>query len=83
MKINSNAVGNYSPYANKVSGVRQTQNVVKTEEAKKAELISKEEKNFFVKMYPENKSEIIDYHYYKPSGKMAGVSVGSLFDRRG
>lgn len=83
MKINTNAVGNYSPYNTKVNNVKQTVNIAKTEESKKTEIITKEEKNFFAKMYPENKNEIIDYHFYKSSGKMSGVSVGSLFDKRG
>ena len=83
MKINANAVGNYSPYNTKVNNVKPKQNIAETNETKKADLISNEEKKFFTKIYPENKSEIMDYHYYKPSGRMSGVSVGSLFDRRG
>ena len=83
MKIGANPVGNYSPYNMKVSNVRQTANLVETKETSKADLISNDEKKFFAKMYPENKTEIVDYHFYKPSGKMSGVTVGSLFDRRG
>lgn len=83
MKISSNAVGNYSPYASKVNNVPKTQKLAEAKESKNTDIISNEEKKFFTKMYPENKSEIIDYHFYKSSGKMSGVSVGSLFDRRG
>lgn len=83
MKINTNAVGNYSPYNLRVNNAEQPANIVKTEESKKTDAVTKEEKNFFAKMYPENKNEIIDYHFYKSSGKMSGVSVGSLFDKRG
>lgn len=83
MKINTNAVGNYSPYNLRVNNVKQPANIVKTEESNKTDVVTKEEKNFFTKMYPENKNEIIDYHFYKSSGKMSGVSVGSLFDKRG
>ena len=83
MKINANAIGNYSPYNIKVNNVKPKQNISETNETKKTDLISNEEKKFFTKIYPENKSEIMDYHYYKPSGRMSGVSVGSLFDRRG
>ena len=83
MKINANAVGNYSPYNTKVNNVRPKQNIAGTNKASKTDLISNEEKKFFTKIYPENKHEIMDYHYYKPSGRMSGVSVGSLFDRRG
>lgn len=83
MKISANAVGNYSPYNNKVNNVKQAQSLAETKEVKKTDIVSNEEKKFFAKLYPENKSEIIDYHFYKSSGKMSGVSVGSLLDRRG
>jgi hypothetical protein len=45
--------------------------------------VSSDEKNFFEKLYPEKKSEIMDYHFYGREGKMSGVSVGSQFDKRG
>lgn len=83
MEINTNSIGNYSPYNSTVSMVRQTENIAVTKEANNTNVISKEEETFFAEMYPENKSEIIDYHYYKSSGQMSGVTVGSLFDRRG
>ncbi|MGE5679442.1 MAG: hypothetical protein ACM34K_01045 [Bacillota bacterium] len=51
--------------------------------AASAEGISNDEKNFFINLYPENKGEIVDYHFYQKTGKMSGVAVGSLFDRRG
>ncbi|MBI9073629.1 MAG: hypothetical protein JEY94_18675 [Melioribacteraceae bacterium] len=87
MRIGTNAVGNYSPY-----GISSTKPVVKSEqtaniqESNKVDnknKISQEEKKYFAKLYPQNKNEIIDYHFYQNSGKMGGVSVGSLFDRRG
>ena len=81
MKINANAVGNYSPYNMKANNVRPKQNLAETNEAKKTDLISNEEKKFFTKIYPENKSEIMDYHYYKPSGRMSGV-LGQKFGRK-
>ena len=83
MKISANAVGNYSPYNTKINNVKQKQNLVETKETNKTEIVTKEEKRFFANMFPENKNEIIDYHFYKSSGKMSGVSVGSLFDKRG
>ena len=83
MKIAANPVGNYSPYNMKVNNVKQTASPAETKETSKTDLISKEEKKFFAKMYPEDKTEIVDYHFYKSSGKMSGVTVGSLFDRRG
>lgn len=80
MRITSGAIGNYNPYSinNKnVSAVKNTQtadNNVK---------ITSEEKEFFTKMYPDKSNEIIDYHYYQRSGKMSGVALGTLIDRRG
>ena len=81
MKIVTNAIGNYSP-----SNIKSTNNVIsaqKSSETKDSSKITKEEKDFFKKLYPENKQEIIDYHFYQKSGKMAGVTVGSLIDKRG
>lgn len=73
MKITSNGIGNYSlnHIANKPSP------------AKVSEELSSEEKNFFINRYPEKKDEISDYHFYQKTGKMSGVSIGQLFDRRG
>ncbi len=45
--------------------------------------LSKKEKRFFAGMYPENKSEIMEYHFYSKTGKMSGVHLGSKIDRRG
>lgn len=83
MKINANPIGNYSPYNTKIANVKPKQNLTAAGETNKTDLITKEEKKFFTKIYPENKHEIMDYHYYKPTGKMSGVAVGSLLDRRG
>ncbi len=81
MRITSNTVGNYNPYSiNNSKSVSELKNSQTTDTSTK---VTKEEKEFFSKMYPENQPEIIDYHYYQRSGKMSGVSVGSLFDRRG
>jgi len=89
MKISNNAIGNYSPLANNNS-VKQTKLTSKTngvesnivEKPKSGDLTS-DEKNFFMKVYPQNKSEIIDYHFYQKNGKMSGNKIGSLFNRRG
>ncbi|MCX6151021.1 MAG: hypothetical protein NTX22_10885 [Ignavibacteriales bacterium] len=78
MKISTNAIGNYNPY--------QINNTLKTNSAApttKVDAVTKEEKEFFVQLYPENKKEIMDYHFYKSTGKMSGVALGSIFDRRG
>lgn len=81
MKITTNVIGNYNPYTvNKSNGIAKNNQVTA---AKQPTKITSEEKDFFKKLYPENKKEIVDYHFYQNSGKMNGVSVGTLFDRRG
>ncbi len=95
MGIGMNAIGNYSPNtitnAGKQTKVRQTaaekpevnasQANSKTAQAK--ENLLPEEKDFFAKLYPQNKTEVADYHFYERSGKLSGVKLGSLIDRRG
>lgn len=89
MKINTNPVGNYTiqqVQANSVNAVKTKKIMPKTENKLGNQTdtgLSVEEKNFFVKQYPLNKSEIMDYHYYRKNGKMAGVKVGSIIDKRG
>lgn len=82
MRIDTNSIGNYSAYLKPVQARPKVENAVAVEPTKVTN-VTNEEKNFFVKMYPENRTEIMDYHFYQRNGKMAGVSVGSLFDRRG
>lgn len=65
----------------KVSGLNSIE--TKSAAVNAAENINSDEKEFFVNLYPQNQNEITDYHFYQKSGKMSGVSVGSLFDRRG
>jgi len=81
MRITSNTVGNYNPYG--VNNNKHVSESVNNQTKEDGIKISGEEKDFFKKMYPESKTEITDYHYYQKSGKLSGVSVGSLFDRRG
>ena len=61
----------------------QPQKTNSTDQTVKKAQISTEERDFFLNLYPENKEEIMDYHHYLRSGKMSGVSLGSIFDRRG
>jgi hypothetical protein len=79
MKIGTNPIGNYSPIYKKA--------VVAKPEAKLKvadnEAISNNEKAFFSKMYPNNKEQILEHHFYMKDGNMKGVTIGSLFDRRG
>ncbi len=82
MKISTNYAGNYNPYKinNNKNQIKKT-NMVK--ELKSVTEINQSEKAFFKNLYPENEKEINNYHFYEPSGKLSGVSLGSLFDKRG
>lgn len=77
MKINTNSIGNYNPYSFKTSSIN-----AKSKPFALNEIISGEEREFFKNLYPEQKADIADYHFYQRSGKMSGVTIGSLFDRK-
>ncbi len=78
MKVSTNNIGNYSPAYFKAQAAR-TEAVQK----QKTESISAEEKKFFANLYPAQKDEVLGYQMYNAKGKVSGVHVGSLFDRRG
>lgn len=80
MKISTNMIGNYTPHT--VGGALPAQNSSPVKAAF-TEKVTGEEKQFFTQLYPENKEEIMDHHFYNNKGKMTGVAVGSLLDRRG
>jgi len=89
MRIDMNPVGNYSQInfrkVNNQSKPTETiaqENTKSTGQSKQAAL-TPEEKTFFANMYPANKTDVIDYHFYEKSGKLSGVKIGSLIDRRG
>ena len=80
MKITTNSFGNYKPQ------ITQTKNNISQLNAKnkiEAPKITSEEKKFFTKMYPEDSEQINNYHFYHKDGSKIGVSLGSLFDKRG
>ena len=80
MKISTNSIGNYNPIiTNKKS------NALVIDPKKKVEVanVTKEEKQFFTKLYPNDTDQIENYHFYNKAGDKNGVSVGSLFDKRG
>jgi hypothetical protein len=79
MKITTNSIGNYGQTYIKPNPVDRNEQIQKA----KTENISSEEKNFFAKLYPTQKDEILGYQFYTSKGKISGVHVGSLFDRRG
>jgi hypothetical protein len=81
MRITANTIGNYVPaYVSNNKQLTESADIpVQTQDAK----INDDEKSFFIDLYPENKNEIVDYYCYQKTGKMTGVSIGSLLDRRG
>jgi len=89
MKISANAIGNYSPvYARKpVHEQKPAENSTPVSFRPQvtngnAELTTVE-KEFFAALYPQEKTEIMDYHFYQKNGQMSGVKIGSMFDKRG
>lgn len=78
MKITTNNIGNYS-LSNLTAKVHQK---TAAKDITTAASVSNREKEFFTKLYPAQKDEIINYHFYSKKGEMAGVAVGKNFDRR-
>jgi len=81
MKINTNAIGNYN--LQRTTKIRPKNKIQHAEIKIPADRISTDERLFFAKMYPKKKDDIIHHDFYSKNGQMFGVSVGSLFDRRG
>ena len=80
MKISTNSIGNYNPViANKNLNTQAIDTKKNVEVAK----VTKEEKQFFTKLYPNDTDQIENYHFYNKAGDKNGVSLGSLFDKRG
>ena len=79
MKISTNSFGNYNPI------IGQNRTNISRVEPKKDETvkITNEEKKFFTEMYPKDKDQIANYHFYSKDGDKNGVALGSLFDKRG
>ncbi|MBK7104451.1 MAG: hypothetical protein IPH62_04115 [Ignavibacteriae bacterium] len=80
MNISTNSVGNYKPVNNIAN-----KNVSNIQNAKNESVndITKEEKKYFTKLYPNEKNTINDYQFYNKDGDKKTVLVGSLFDKRG
>jgi len=80
MKVTSETIGNYS-----INSIRAKKNISASRRAESVhtDTINQNEKDFFMKLYPENKEEIMDFHFYGRSGKMSGVNLGKLIDKRG
>lgn len=81
MEISTNSIGNYKPLiTGKQNNIQKT---LELDKVKKELNVTTEEKQFFGNLYPEEKEKISNYHFYSKDGGMKGVSVGSLFDKRG
>lgn len=81
MKISTNSIGNYRPLiTSKQNNIQQS---IETDKINKELKVTNEEKKFFSNLYPEEKDKISNYHYYSKDGGMKGVSIGSIFDKRG
>lgn len=79
MRIGTNNIGNYT-LRNINSSPAKT--VKPEKDLEKTATISNKEKEFFSKMYPTQRDEIINYHFYSKSGEKSGVAVGKNIDRR-
>lgn len=78
MKVTTNIVGNYSP-----AYFKQALNKAEAIQKPNTDNISVEEKKFFADLYPAQKEEVMGYEFYNSKGKVSGLHVGSLFDKRG
>ncbi len=65
------------------TSVVQKQNNTTTVQKEQLGTVTNEEKKFFAGLYPENKTDIMNYHFYHKNGKMQGVTLGTIFDKRG
>lgn len=83
MGIGISSIGNYNPYLKSASGIYPKQAAGQILEKPSTAKIADQETDFFAKLYPANLQEINNYHFYERSGKMTGVNLGQLFDRRG
>ena len=79
MKVTTNSIGNYKPI---LQNKPLNQNLKNSKIEEKVD-ISKNEKTFFKNLYPDKEQEINDYHFYSKEGGKTGISLGSIFDRRG
>ena len=83
MKIETNNIGNYGPTVNKSSVSKSLPRNSPSDKVNNDAKLSVDEKKFFAGMYPENVKEVMDYHFYEKNGKLSGVKLGSMFDKRG
>jgi len=78
MKVSMNPIGNYTNLRNQP--IKRAAKANSLENS--SDVISNKEKEFFINKYPQNKTEINNHHFYQRSGKMTGISVGTLINKR-
>jgi 3-dehydroquinate dehydratase len=78
MNITTNNIGNYS--LSNIAAKVQQKAVAK--DVTSNVNISNKEKEFFTNLYPAQRDEIVNYHFYSSKGEMSGVAVGKNIDRR-
>ncbi len=76
MKIDANS-SNY--YASVVRNSQQN----KTNTNSDTKDITRQEKEFFSRLYPSQQDEIMNYHFYSSKGKLSGLTVGTKLDMKG
>jgi hypothetical protein len=79
MRVSTNSIGNYHPTYMKAAAANKADAGQKINK----EIISPDEKKYFAQLYPAKQDEIMGYQLYNSKGKVSGVHVGSLFDKRG
>jgi hypothetical protein len=74
---------NFNPLImNSVSQSNRIQRSYEVKTNNSQEILNKEEKQFFANMFPEKKSEVMNYNFYNRNGKVNNLQIGSLLDRR-
>lgn len=79
MKIENNF---NSAMINSVNSNNRIQKTYDLKTTNQPEIINNEEKQFFANMFPEKKSEVMNYNFYNRSGKVNAPQIGSILDRR-
>lgn len=77
MKITAHHLNNYHASAVKNPVQQKTLNSIPGKD------ITAQEKEFFTRLFPSQKNEILDYHFYSSKGKLNGVAVGTNIDMKG
>lgn len=79
MKIENNF---NSTMINSVNSTNKINKIYDLKVSTPKEIINTEEKQFFANMFPEKKTEVMNYDFYNRAGKISAPQIGSLVDRR-